>query len=192
MTRGKIDKLQKESVPQDMYMNTGNIEGTSTVKKIDHKFSGSIKPAGVEENTIHTTKNIFVSALETIEDDETTETGNINIPEMNLLKLPGKTKKEDHDTYSNCTELLSNVTIKEKVITMDKASDIEQKHIDVYMPTPGWTNIDWEGSLTEDTIDTVVVTPSKTVQHDTGRDWKSPCLGNMYGLFSHSSQKTDG
>ena len=40
------------------------------------------------------TKDIFVSALETLEDDKITDTGNTNIPKTNLLKLPDKTKKK--------------------------------------------------------------------------------------------------
>ena len=97
------------------------------------------KLAGVEDTTIDATKDKFVSALEMIEDDETTDLSYISIPDMNLISHPSETTKDDDDGYSNCTELLSNAS------KLGKASETR-------------TNAEWEGQSSDETTDIVVIT----------------------------------
>ena len=48
-----------------------------------------------------------------------------------------------------------------------------------------------EGQPSDETTNTVVITPSRPIGKVTGIDWRSPSLGNMFGLFSRISQTTN-
>ena len=92
-----------------------------------------------------------MSALETIEDDETTDLSNTSIPDMHLLSHPSKTRKKYDDAHSNCTEILSNAS------KLGKASETR-------------TNSESDGKPSDETTNTVVITPSRPMQNVTGMD----------------------
>ena len=119
---------------------------------------------------------------ETIYDDESTHVGDTTMPTMGTNTTSDKDRENNSgdEECSNSTEILSYLTqaetkytLRNTIITQDEPDD-----------NPSWTKEDWEGLSLMEITATVVVTPGWSKNQDDDSDWRSPCLGIMFGLFS--------